>query len=417
MPRKREPARLYLEKARNRKGSVTPATWHIRDFDEKTGKGIKVSTGCGADPAGTAQAEEILRKYLADKRAEAPVRKNRDNEEVLISDVITLYADIRVDWKPGCGYKKPLSRPQDVIARLEKLLTFFGEMTVDEIDVESCAKFAKSCSTPEAGRRALEDLRSALNLALERKVITKAVHVFLPDKLDPRTEYLDRSEVALLLWTAWRKRGVAFVNGKPVKDYPIWKHLARYIQVAVYTGTRKSRIYNAAFKRMPGRPFIDVTRGRYQRLAHRETAHKNKQAPDILIPVRLLNHMERWHRHGATYVVEYEGRPANPSRALRNLLRETLNREDIVPHTFRHTCATWLMRDPEIPLLDIAGFLGMSVETLVKVYGNHRLEHQASISRSLSGGKRRPATMRRQEQAENLPTVSDRNNDDQRVAT
>lgn len=416
MPRKREPARLKKEKARERNGRVTPETWYIRDFDEKSGKPIKFSTGCGTDDAGTAKAEEVLNRYLADKRAEAPVRKNRDNDEVLVSDVIALYADIRVDWKPGCGYKKPLSRPQDVIARLEKLLTFFGEMTVDEIDVDTCADFADECSTPEAGRRALEDLRSALNLALKRKLINRAVHVSLPDKLDPRSEYLERSEVAQLLWTAWRKRGVAFINGRRIDDYPIWKHLARYIQVAVYSGTRKSRIYTASFKRMPGRPYVDTKRGRYQRLAHREVAYKNKQAPEFLIPPRLLNHMERWERLGATYVIEYEGRAANPSRALRGLLR-TLGRDDIVAHSLRHTCATWLMQNPNIALKDIAGFLGMTIDTLTRVYGKHRIEEQRVIGASFSGGANRPATLRKREQAENLPTVSDRNNDDQRVAT
>ncbi|WP_349644615.1 MULTISPECIES: hypothetical protein [unclassified Bradyrhizobium] len=42
----------------------------------------------------------------------------------------------------------------------------------------------------------------------------------------------------------------------------------------------------------------------------------------------------------------------------------------MTPHTLRHTAATLLMQRAA-PAWEAAGYLGMSVETLQKVYGHH----------------------------------------------
>jgi Phage integrase family len=47
---------------------------------------------------------------------------------------------------------------------------------------------------------------------------------------------------------------------------------------------------------------------------------------------------------------------------------------DVTPHTLRHTAATWLMR-AGVDKWEAAGFLGMSVEMLDRVYGHHHPDH------------------------------------------
>jgi len=42
----------------------------------------------------------------------------------------------------------------------------------------------------------------------------------------------------------------------------------------------------------------------------------------------------------------------------------------VMPHTLRHTAATWLMQRGA-DLWQASGFLSMSVETLQRVYGHH----------------------------------------------
>jgi len=46
----------------------------------------------------------------------------------------------------------------------------------------------------------------------------------------------------------------------------------------------------------------------------------------------------------------------------------------VTPHTLRHTAATWLMR-AGVDKWEAAGFLGMSVEMLDRVYGHHHPDH------------------------------------------
>jgi integrase len=46
----------------------------------------------------------------------------------------------------------------------------------------------------------------------------------------------------------------------------------------------------------------------------------------------------------------------------------------VTPHTFRHTAATWLMQ-AGVSMFRTAGFLGMSVETLDRVYGHHHPDY------------------------------------------
>jgi integrase len=47
---------------------------------------------------------------------------------------------------------------------------------------------------------------------------------------------------------------------------------------------------------------------------------------------------------------------------------------DVIPHTLRHTAATWLMQGGT-DIWEAAGYLGMSVETLSARYGHHHPDH------------------------------------------
>jgi integrase len=61
---------------------------------------------------------------------------------------------------------------------------------------------------------------------------------------------------------------------------------------------------------------------------------------------------------------------------------------DVVGHTLRHTCATW-MAQRGVPPWEAAGFAGMSVEVFEAVYGHHSpdFQHNAANSFNKSGQK------------------------------
>jgi hypothetical protein len=54
----------------------------------------------------------------------------------------------------------------------------------------------------------------------------------------------------------------------------------------------------------------------------------------------------------------------------------------ITPHTLRHTAATWLMQ-AGVDRWEAAGFLGMSVEMLDRVYGHHHPDHLRTAARAI----------------------------------
>ncbi|MEY9562290.1 hypothetical protein [Sinorhizobium fredii] len=371
---------LYLELIPNSKASATPATYYIRGTCEFTNQRIKKSTGCVVDPARgieeTSQASEVLADFVKQRRAaQRPVAnvKNANADEVLVADVVSYYIDNRVFGEPTEKYPHPVSRPKEVLSRLEVILKFFGEMTMDELDPEVFREFRKTRVSPEAARRPLEDLRSAINLFVEDGKIRHAVYVPLPAKLKARQNWLTRAEVLHILKVAWRKKGTYFVDKQPTKTGYIWRHLVPYILVAVLTGTRYEKIVMASFTRRPGKPWINLETGEYWRVAPEGIEYANKLSPDIVLPPRLIRILRRRRERGAEYVVEWKGENAtNLGKAMRKLLDEAIPDRHIVAHTFRHTAATWLVSDTTLPLNEIANYLGMSYETIHRRYAKIR---------------------------------------------
>ena len=74
--------------------------------------------------------------------------------------------------------------------------------------------------------------------------------------------------------------------------------------------------------------------------------------------------MRRWHRKGISTkaVIEWNGEPVGRiNKAFRSGGDLCGLGKEVVPHTLRHTCATWLAQRG-VPIHQICGFLGMSVE-------------------------------------------------------
>lgn len=364
MSRRRQPPRLWLRPASKDRRSV----WIILDG------GKQISTGCGAsDDEGASRA---LSEYIAKHFVQTPATKNRAASEVPIPEVLAHYLALK---------KATARRPKELAARVDALLDWWGDKTLDDITTQTCAAYTTSRSTPTAARRELEDLRAAVNIAIADNLTRHAVKVTLPAKPKGRVTHLDRSAIAALIWAAYRKREQQ--RGVPTKRRPTL-HVARFLLVGVYTGSRSARVWQSGFVREPGRPFIDLEAGVFYRAPEDEAVASNKQAPPIRIPPRLLAHLRRWRRLGANYVCEYGGQPADPKRAFRTLVRDVLGDKStgVVRHTLRHTAATWLMQAGE-DMWESAGYLGMTRETLEKTYGHHHPNHQSRVGDAFTTGR------------------------------
>jgi integrase len=113
-------------------------------------------------------------------------------------------------------------------------------------------------------------------------------------------------------------------------------------------------------------------------------AETKKRRPPVKIPDRLLAHLRRWHKKGQRYAVEWQGKPVGTGveKAFRRAC-EDAGLEGVTPHTLRHTAATWLMQRGT-DLWDAAGFLGMTTDTLERVYGHHHPDFQHRAAHNIT---------------------------------
>jgi integrase len=391
MPAECKGPRLWLRKARrDKRGRTThQAVWLILDGEHQE------STGCGRDDRGG--AETALEIYLAGKRIKATKARARDPDQIPVADVLALY---------GAEVAPRHARPRETAQRIERLLAFFGDKMLSAINGDLCREFVRTRSTPTAAREDLVVLRSAINHHREEGHCEKIVSVVLPDKPVGRQRWCTRSEAAKLLWAAWRFRERQ--KGK-LTDRRTRRHVARFILVGLYTGTRASAVCAAAFEPTEGKGWIDLDKGIFYRRPA-GTRESKKRRPPVPLPKRLLAHLRRWHRRGQQFAVEWNGAAVKDcDKAFRNVARAA-GLPDVTPHVLRHTAATWQMQlgtDPG----QAAEYFGMTLKTLHDNYWHHHPDYllgpREAFDRAPKDRQRKPATERERSQS-NVTKIADR---------
>src|SRR6516162_7571686 len=366
MPARSKGRRLYLRPARHDKTGHHAAIWIIRDGNHQQ------STGCPAyDVSG---AERALGLYITNKHVRAAGASKRDPGQIPIADILAIYLRDVVSRH---------SRPKETKSRIKALDSFFGDKLLSYVTGETCRAYVAQRSTDAAARRELEDLRAAINHHRREGLCDKIVEVVLPPERPHRQRWLTRSEAARLIRAAWRYREVQ--KGKPT-DRRSRQHVARFILVAIYTGTRASAVCGAALQATVGHGWVDLERGVFYRrpAGQRET---KKRQPTIPLPDRLLAHMRRWKRSGQRFAVEWNGETVqNIKKAFTNVAADA-GLDDVTPHVLRHTAATWLMQ-AGTDMWEAAGYLGMTVEILSQRYGHHHPDHLAGAKRAFARHRR-----------------------------
>ena len=373
MPRRSKGARLWLRPARRKSGRlVASAVWIIVDGDRH------VATGCFKDQA--REAEQRLAAYIADKYR--PSRHARDIDHIDIADVLSVYLE-------DCG---PRVADQPKLERAVGWLNdYWGGKMLSEVTAAECRAYARFRGKTGGTRTDLETLRAAINHHAKENLHHGTVRVTLPPKGPPRDRWLTRDEAARLVWACWRYREQQTVHrgrkkGQPVEtDKRPLRHLARFILIGLYTGTRASAIASASPYRETGHSFVDIDQGIYYRLAIGRRATNKRQSP-APIPPRLLTHMRRWVRRGiiTSHFVEWQGAPVKSVKtgfkhavALAGLWGR------VTPHTLRHTAATWLMQRG-VPIWQAAGYLGMSAQMIERTYGHHHPDYMRGAAQAIT---------------------------------
>jgi len=326
------------------------------------------------------EAEKRLAAYIADKYQ--PSRHARDIDQIDIADVLSVYLE---DCGPRMADQPKLER---CIARLND---YWGGKVLSEVTSAACRAYAHSRGKTGGTRTDLETLRAAINHHAKENLHYGTVRVSLPPKGPPRDRWLTRGEAAKLIWACWRYREQQTVHrgwkkGQqiPTEKRPL-RHLARFILIGLYTGTRASAIASASPYRDMGHSFVDLDQGIYYRLAIGKRATNKRQTP-APIPPRLLAHMRRWVRRGivTSHFVEWQGAPV---KSVKTGFRHAVGLAGlwgkVTPHTLRHTAATWLMQRG-VPIWQASGYLGMSSQMIERTYGHHHPDYMRSAAQAIT---------------------------------
>jgi integrase len=359
MPNPSKGIRLWLKPASQGRKAV----WLIRDGDKQ------VSTGCGNSDRD--EAQKRLADYINEKYR-SPRERGREPSSISIADVLNIYAEDR-------GHA--VVRPAEYGQRMLALLQFFGSRNLDTINGAVCREYASQRRSDSMARRELEDLRAAINHHRKEGLCNAIVEIVLPPRSMPRERWLTRSEAARMIWAAWRYREVQ--NGKPTERRSR-RHIARFILVGLYTGTRSGAICGAAIRTAINRGYVDLVEGVFYRKAPRRPKTKKRQ-PTIRIPARLLAHLRRWERLGIskTSVVEFAGKSVKSVKKAFAAVARDANVPNVTPHVLRHTAVSWAMQNGADPY-DASDFFGMTLEVLQDVYAHHHPDHQRGVGEAIT---------------------------------
>lgn len=274
--------------------------------------------------------------------------------------MIALYAQHRPD-PPGCYHAVPLVK-------------FFGQNTLAQINGQRCREYIEargrevSLSTV---RRELGTFQAAINLWHVESPLDAVPTVQKPEEGERRDRVLTRSEAARLLAAARRLK-------RP--------DIARFILIALYTGTRHDAILRLRWYESADAGWIDWQKGILHRAGSAERKTRKKRAASR-IPDVLMAHVRRWARLDLSRgpqaaVIRYKGQPMMKlKRNWENVVKAAGLGDDVTPHVLKHTCATWLL-DSGMELWDVSGLTSTSMKTLEATYGHHMPEFQAKSAKA-----------------------------------
>ncbi|MDB5438235.1 MAG: integrase family protein [Caulobacteraceae bacterium] len=415
MPRSAKGPRLYLRRGRidSKTRQSLPDVWVIRDGQTQR------STGFGPD--GLPGAEQALQNYIAAKWAPdevLSVDSRRDPAKVGVAEVLALFAQQRAP--------ELAADPVTTAGFVKHLTLWWGDKYVADVRRSTCKAYvawrieqtvAGASKTerkvsPQTARRELETLSSAIGFWHGEDALTTRLKVWLPEKPESPRDALTRPQAARLMRAArgWRRNEDGSWTALSASARANRRHLARFILIGLYTGTRSAVIRALLWEESPNQAWVDLDAGMIYRRGKLERDHRNKRRPVVKLPTRLLGHLRRWRKIDAA--LQAARRPSKHAEASGNRsftlasvihhggdpIRTKINKgfsaivadaglsDEVTPHWLRHTCATWLM-EAGVESRQAAAFTGMTTAVLERHYGHHRPDYQSGAA-SAAGGRR-----------------------------
>jgi integrase len=300
-------------------------------------------------------------------------------------------------------------KPKDERARyklaasLLNLGTFFDGKMVDAITPQLCEDFVSwrigqgdvrftidatkrgRALKPSTARNDLIVLQAAQNYCFANRKLIHVVKITKPPPSLPRPRMLSRREAAQLLaaalgWDQHGKRHHSHIN----------RHLARFILIGIYTGTRSDRIRRLQWVENVQGGWVDLEKGVLHRKGQHETETK-KRAPSVPLSDRLWQHMRRWRKlTNRSHVIEHNGKAITESLGtafdtaleLAGLVLPPEDPNRVTPHVLRHTCISWMLEQGKTPF-QVGKYVGLSAQLVERVYGHVSNEQQRATANSI----------------------------------
>lgn len=264
----------------------------------------------------------------------------------MIADVLTVYG-------AEVAAHKPFKSKRQTSYSISNLLGWWGARTAADISTRTCRDYCAGKAPATAGAD-IKTLKAAVKYWHEEYGPLNFIPSYWkPAPNAPKDRWLTRSEAARLL--------------KAAKPY---QHLRRLILLGLYTGSRPGVILALTWDQ------VDLKNRMLSRVPAGVKQDRKKRAPKVRLGWRILSHLKRWHRidRGQGFVCHFGGQQiVDPHTAWKKTIKAA-KLKGVTRHTLRHTRATWMMQ-AGVPIWEAAGFLGMTVKTLEKVYGHHSPEH------------------------------------------
>lgn len=368
MPRPKKQARLEL---RSRSGAR--AVYYILDGSKR------ISTGCGADQL--QDAEIALGRYLAQR--EIDTAKNKPMSKASVAEALTYYLQRHV----ASGEVKDKDRIRDCI---KALAPFWRDKKISDVSKTLCKDYlafreGQGIAKSTVGRE-LGALKSALRFYWSESKIDNYPPVWTPQQRKSKAVYLTREEATKLVWTAIRpKLNSPQENLKSVNDKS--RHLARFILLGLYTGTRKEAILSLQWEPNETGGWVDLDAGIIYRLPEDGEETKKRRTP-VKIPTSLRSHLRRWRRLTNTHVIEFKGKPVKSIKTSWNRVVRDAEIKHCTPHSLRHTSITWAMQ-AGAELNEVQNYFGVSRKVLEEVYWHHHPDFGSSVIDSLTNRRRK----------------------------
>jgi integrase len=381
MPRPSKGPRLYL-----RKRAGQESVYYIRDGTKE------VSTGCVASDVDG--ATEALREYLAEHFR--PETGERNLNKIYISEVLMLYLqDLPADSPSRETFKY----------HVKALSAYWGDKSLGDVKGSTCREYvANRTQTPigsanlatgkrtaavmaSTARAELKTLGQAINHWHRESPLSAVPKVWLPKPGSRRERVLERNEVAALLKACRSLSRQGRKAAKGATQYTDYSHVARFILIGVYTGTRHDAILRLRWQQSERHGHIDTDRSVLFRRGSLERDTSKRRPPVQIRQFALRFFLDGWKRKDeeqeVSFVIHHKGEALRKMRKAWKTVRESAGMaEDVTPHVLRHTCVSWLLWGREakgarpatkpLTIWEVAGIVGADASTIEKVYGHHR---------------------------------------------